>query len=176
MDIEHEREFREFVSSRSKSLLHTAYLVTGDWELGRDLLQGALAATARRWSKLNDKGMAEAYVRHAMYNAHIDRTRRLSWRRETSTDVLPEHAATVADPADAVVRRRELVDALKRLPRGQRAVIVLRYFEDRTDAEIADILGITTGTVRSQRHKALASLRVAVPHPHPISSPREATT
>ena len=160
MNAEQEHEFREFVSGRSKSLLHTAYLLTGDWELGRDLLQGALASTARKWSRLKDKSHAEAYVRRAMYNAHVDKTRLLSWRRESSTDSLPEHLSVVADPADAVARRRDIVDALKRLPRGQRAVIVLRYFEDRTDAEIADILGISAGTVRSQCHKALSSLRV----------------
>src|SRR5207245_774575 len=125
------------------------------------LLQGALAATARRWPKLHDRGEAEAYVRKAIYNAHIDHTRLLSWRREKSTAAVPDHAAE-SDPADDVAQRRDLVVALKKLPRGQRAVIVLRYFEDCTIDETAEILGISPGTVRSQRHKALKALRVSV--------------
>ncbi|WP_034263439.1 SigE family RNA polymerase sigma factor [Actinospica robiniae] len=164
MDAEHEREFRDFVASRSKSLLHTAYLLTGDWEQGRDLLQTALAGTARRWARLHDRQSPEAYVRRALYHAHIDRFRRPGWGRETATAEPPERAPSGAglDHADAVAQRRDLVAALRRLPKRQRAIVVLRYFEDRPDAEIADLLGISAGTVRSQTHKALTTLRVSM--------------
>lgn len=161
MNADEEREFREFVAARSRSLLHTAYLLTGDWEQGRDLLQTALASTARRWSRLRDRQQPETYVRRALYHAHVDRFRLLSWGKETVTDKLPDSSAQTADLADTVVQRQDIMAALRRLPRRQRAVIVLRYFEDRPDQEIAAILGIAQGTVRSQTHKALASLRAA---------------
>lgn len=160
MNADEERQFREFVAARSRSLLHTAYLLTGDWEQGRDLLQTALASTARRWSKLRDREQPEIYVRRALYHAQVDRFRLLSWGRETVTDMLPDRpSGQGADLADAVVQRQDIMAALRRLPKRQRAVIVLRYFEDRPDNEIATILGVAQGTVRSQTHKALASLR-----------------
>ena len=166
MDADHEREFRDFVELRSKSLLHTAYLLTGNWEQGRDLLQTALANTARRWPKLLNREQPEAYVRRALYHAHVDRSRRLGWGRETLTaeppDGAPSGAGAGADHADTVAQRQDLVAALRRLPKRQRAIVVLRYFEDRPDAEIADLLGITAGTVRSQTHKALTALRVTL--------------
>jgi RNA polymerase sigma-70 factor (sigma-E family) len=161
LDADEEREFRDFVTARSKPLLHAAYLLTGDWEQGRDLLQTALAATAGRWSRLTDRAQPEAYVRKALYHAHVDRSRRLGWGRETATAELPDRQDPGPDAADAVVCRQDIVAALRRLPKRQRAVVVLRYFEDRPDAEIADVLGISAGTVRSQTHKALLALRVA---------------
>jgi RNA polymerase sigma-70 factor (sigma-E family) len=160
MKAEDEREFREFVAARSKSLLHTAYLLTGDWEQGRDLLQTVLASTAARWPKLRDREQPEAYVRRGLYHAQVDRTRRLSWRRETVTAEPPEQVLPGGDCADAVAQRQDIVAALRCLPKRQRAVIVLRYFEDRPDSEIAEILGVTPGTVRSQTYKALTALRV----------------
>lgn len=161
MDIEDERQFREFVGARSKALLQTAYLLTGDWEHSRDLVQSALAGLARKWGQLADPGLAEAYTRKAIYHAHVDRTRRLSWRRERTTAIVPDRAVERSDPADQVAARRDLMAALRLLPPGQRAVVVLRYFEDRTDQDIAGVLGISTGTVRSQHHKALKALRVS---------------
>lgn len=162
MDIEDERRFREFVGARSKALLQTAYLLTGDWEHSRDLVQSALAGLARKWGQLADPEYAEAYTRKAIYHAHVDRTRRLSWRRERTTATVPETAAERSDPADLVAVRRDVMAALRQLPAGQRAVVVLRYFEDRTDQDIAEVLGISPGTVRSQHHKALKALRVNV--------------
>lgn len=163
MNADEERQFREFVAARSRSLLHTAYLLTGDWEQGRDLLQTALASTARRWSHLRDRQQPEIYVRRALYHAQVDRFRLLSWGRETVTDALPDQPSTQsADWADTVVQRQDIMAALRRLPKRQRAVIVLRYFEDRPDSEIAEILGIAQGTVRSQTHKALVSLRTSL--------------
>ncbi|MEU4038883.1 SigE family RNA polymerase sigma factor [Streptomyces collinus] len=155
----------------SKSLLYTAYLLTGDWEQGRDLLQTALASTARRWSKLRDREQPEFYVRRALYHAHVDRFRLLSWGRETVTDTLPDQpSGRGADWADVVVQRQDIMAALRRLPMRQRAVIVLRYFEDRPDDEIAAILGVARGTVRSQTPKALTSLRTTLAGAGPSAS------
>jgi RNA polymerase sigma-70 factor (sigma-E family) len=180
LDADHEREFRDFVALRSKSLLHTAYLLTGNWEQGRDLLQTALANTARRWSKLRDREQPDAYVRRALYHAYVDRSRRLGWGRETLTAEPPDGAPSVvgagADHADTVAQRQDLVAALRRLPKRQRAIVVLRYFEDRPDAEIADLLGITAGTVRSQTHKALTALRVTLRDQERTTAQTEAQT
>ncbi|MDH6519253.1 RNA polymerase sigma-70 factor (sigma-E family) [Streptomyces sp. SAI-135] len=177
MNADEERQFREFVAARSRSLLHTAYLLTGDWEQGRDLLQTALAATARRWSRLRDREQPEIYVRRALYHAQVDRFRLLSWGRETVTDTLPDQpSAQAADWADTVVQRQDIMAALRRLPKRQRAVIVLRYFEDRPDAEIAAILGVAQGTVRSQTHKALASLRTTLAEAGPPTASSTASS
>ncbi len=171
MNADDERDFREFVAARSRSLLHTAYLLTGDWEQGRDLVQTALASTARRWSRLRDRQQPEIYVRRAIYHAQVDRFRLLSWGRETVTDTLPDQPSAQGTTwADSVVQRHDIMAALRRLPRRQRAVIVLRYFEDLPDAEIAAILGIAQGTVRSQTHKALASLRTTLAEAEPSAS------
>ena len=171
MNADEERQFREFVAARSRSLLHTAYLLTGDWEQGRDLLQTALASTARRWSKLRDREQPEIYVRRALYHAQVDRFRLLSWGRETVTDSVPDQPSVQgANLADSVVQRQDIMAALRRLPKRQRAVIVLRYFEDRPDHEIAAILGVAPGTVRSQTHKALVTLRTALAEAGPSAS------
>jgi RNA polymerase sigma-70 factor (sigma-E family) len=171
LNADDEREFREFVAARSRALLHTAYLLTGDWEQGRDLVQTALASTARRWSRLRDRQQPEIYVRRAIYHAQVDRFRLLSWGRETVTDTLPDQQSAQGTAwADSVVQRQDIMAALRRLPRRQRAVIVLRYFEDRPDSEIAAILGVAQGTVRSQTHKALASLRTTLAEAEPSAS------
>ncbi|MGW3311043.1 SigE family RNA polymerase sigma factor [Streptomyces sp. NPDC001073] len=171
MNADDEREFREFVAARSRSLLHTAYLLTGDWEQGRDLVHTALASTARRWSRLRDRHQPEIYVRRAIYHAQVDRFRLLSWGRKTVTDTLPDPPSAQGTAlVDSVVQRQDIMAALRRLPRRQRAVIVLRYFEDRPDSEIAAIVGIAQGTVRSQTHKALASLRTTLAEAEPSAS------
>ncbi|WP_329550500.1 SigE family RNA polymerase sigma factor [Streptomyces sp. NBC_00696] len=171
MNADDEREFREFVAARSRALLHTAYLLTGDWEQGRDLVQTALASTARRWSRLRDRQQPEIYVRRVIYHAQVDRFRLLSWGRERGTDTLPDQPSAQGTAwADSVVQRHDIMAALRRLPRRQRAVVVLRYFEDRPDSEIAAILGVAQGTVRSQTHKALASLRTTLAEAEPSAS------
>jgi RNA polymerase sigma factor (sigma-70 family) len=101
----------------------------------------------------------------------VDRFRLLSRRRETLTHTVPDQpSGQVADWADTVVQRQDIMAALRRLPKRQRAVIVLRYFEDRPDHEIAAILGVAQGTVRSQTHKALASLRTTLAEAEPSAS------
>src|ERR1700743_2790010 len=117
VDIEDERRFREFVGARSKALLQTAYVLTGDWEHGRDLVQSALAGLARKWGQLAEPEHAEAYARKAIYQAHVDGTRRRSWGRERTTATPPDTVAARSDPADLVAARRDVMTALRQLPR-----------------------------------------------------------
>jgi RNA polymerase sigma-70 factor (sigma-E family) len=149
------REFDEFVVTRSSRLLRTAYLLTRDWALAEDLLQTALAKSWFAWGRLDDD--PEPYVRKVLVNTYASWWRR-RWRGETPTESLPESRSP--DPTNQVDDRDELWQALGRLPRRQRAVVVLRYFEDLGEAQTAEILGVSTGTVKSQASKALARLRL----------------
>jgi RNA polymerase sigma-70 factor (sigma-E family) len=156
MDATAEREFRDFVAVRSAALLRTAYLLTGQREAAEDLLQTSLAKAANRWSRLEQP---EAYVRKVMYHQQVNRWRLRSWSREQSTDAVPE----VAGPQDDAELRLSLAAALHRLAARQRAVLVLRYLDDLPEKEVADLLGISVGTVRSTTHRALARLRALCP-------------
>lgn len=149
--------FEEFVAARSTALWRSAYLLTGDAHRAEDLLQTALVKTWRRWGGLERRESAESYVRRAMATTYTDWWRR-RWRGEVPTGDLPEQAETVDATARADVRRDVLV-ALAGLTRGQRAVIVLRYFDDLTEQQTADALGVSVGTVKSQASRAIAALR-----------------
>jgi RNA polymerase sigma-70 factor (sigma-E family) len=148
-------EFADFVASRSPSLLRTARLLTGNWASAEDLLQDSLATCWRRWSRIS--GNPEPYVHKVMVNTYLSWSRRF-WTRERPTEELPERE--VDDETGRVDDTDELSAALRRLPRRQRAVIVLRYYDDLTEAETARILGVSVGTVKSQTSKALRALRV----------------
>lgn len=152
-----EATFAEFVAGRSQALLRSAYLLTGDAGQAEDLLQTALAKTWRHWRRVSRDGGGEAYVRRVLYTTYATWWRR-RWRAELPTDQPPEQAGT-DDAYAGVDQRTTLLRALAKLPRGQRAVVVLRYFEDRTEAETATILACTVGTVKSQTARALARLR-----------------
>jgi RNA polymerase sigma-70 factor (sigma-E family) len=166
MSPDHEREFREFVAARSADLLRTAYFLSGgDIHDAQDLLQSALIATARRWSRIVKRDQAEAYVRRAMARQQINRWRSRTRRPETLVSTPPEHP-TDRDEQVGVDLRPGLMAALRTLPPRQRAVVVLRYYEDRPEAEVAELLGISVGTVRSQSAKALAKLRAIYPSPN----------
>jgi RNA polymerase sigma-70 factor (sigma-E family) len=150
--------FREFVESRGQALSRTAYLLTGDHQLAQDLLQQALTSTAAHWRRVLAGGNPEGYVRRAMVNERTS-----WWRRRRYTEIggdsLVARAPAVADETDSVVRRVALERALRSLPPRQRAVVVLRYFEDMTESQVAEALGCSVGTVKSQTHVALARLR-----------------
>lgn len=146
-------EFDSFVAARGPSLLRTAFLLTGDPHRAEDLVQTALGKTWPRWGSI-DAGPREAYVRKVMLTTYIAWWRR-RWNAEYPTASLPEHPATDRD----LDQRRDLLTALAALPKGQRAVIVLRYFEDLTEVQTAELLGCTVGTVKSQGARALATLR-----------------
>ncbi|MGI5493665.1 SigE family RNA polymerase sigma factor [Microtetraspora malaysiensis] len=151
-------DFREFVLARQQTLMRTAYLLVGDAHLAEDLLQSVLTKVVGHWSKLSRDGNPEAYTRKALVNQYI------SWRRRSSLELPsadpPEHGAS---HDNATLDRIVLRQALAKLTRKQRAVIVLRFWEDLTEAQTADTLGCSIGTVKSQTHHALARLRVLAP-------------
>ncbi|MGE5828870.1 MAG: SigE family RNA polymerase sigma factor [Micromonosporaceae bacterium] len=154
-------EFDAFVRSRTPALLRSACLLTGDQHLAEDLVQAALARCHRSWTRLRDTGNAEAYTRRVMYHLQV-----AWWRRSRVAESLsaqPPERAGAGDHAAATVVWLTLRPALLRLTARQRAVLVLRFFEDRTEAEAADLLGVTLGTVKSQTAKALARLRAVAP-------------
>ena len=154
-------EFDEFVAARSSGLLRTAYLLTHDHALAEDLLQTALTKAWFAWSRI--EGRPEPYVRKVLVNTYATWWRR-RWHGEVATEKLPEHGGTPAHRTDDAMGAsdtgHDLWQAMDRLPRRQRAVVVLRYFEDLTETETARLLGCSVGTVKSQTSKALAKLRI----------------
>ncbi|WP_344915259.1 SigE family RNA polymerase sigma factor [Streptosporangium oxazolinicum] len=164
MDAAEERRFREFVSARSPALMRLAFLLTGgDQHAAEDLLQTALARTVAGWSRVETP---EAYVRQVMYRQQVS-----WWRRRRETVVAEPPEGTVADGTPGADLRIVMRRALARLTPRQRAVLVLRYYEDLPEAEVAGILGCSVGTVRSTAHRSLARLRVLAPElrePHTI--------
>ena len=155
--------FEAFVAARSRHLLHAAHLLTGDRHGAEDLLQTALTKAYLRWDRI-DSDDPEGYVRRTMVNAHTDWWRRKPWR-EQPTERLPE--TRVPDGSSAYEERSAVLDALATLSARQRAVVVLRYYEGLSEAEIAATLGCSTGTVKSAASRAMAKLRV---HPGLASS------
>lgn len=148
--------FEGFVAGRGQALQRFGYALTGDWALAEDLLQTALAKAYPRWSRVR-RDDPEAYVRRIMINTWSSWWRR-RWRGELPAGKLPEVAGP--DSFNGVEHRQALRSALGGLPPGQRAVVVLRYHQDMSEAQVADLLGISVGTVKSQAAKALASLRL----------------
>ena len=161
MDKADELRFEAFVHARAPQLLRTAFLLTGDRGHAEDLLQQALERTARRWARLD--GAPEAYARVVIVNLARDRWRRRKARVAEMPIFEAADAVDVHDHADHVATRDALVAALRRLPRRQRAVVVLRYFDQLTEAETADALSITVGTVKSTSSRALSRLRELLP-------------
>ena len=149
--------FDGFVAARGDALWRSAWLLTADHQLAEDLVQTALAKSWRSWDRVGPGGF-EPYVRRVLFTTYVSWWRR-KWRGERPTEVLPEAGATVPDTDT----RNDLVAALAGLPKGQRAIVVLRYFEDLTEQQTADLLGIKVGTVKSQCSRALAALRSS-PH------------
>ena len=154
-----EEEFRDFVAARGQALLRTAYLLTGDRQLAEDLVQAALEKAYPRWGTIRVAAAAEAYVRQVMYREQVSR-----WRRRRLVEVpaaeLPEWRLD-SRAGDAVEDHLVLQQALQQIGRRQRTVLVLRYFEDLSEQQVADVLGISLGTVKSQAHRGLVRLREA---------------
>ena len=149
-------EFEVYVACRRRSLLRTAWLLTGDWHAAEDLVQTALMRCYPKWGRLHAQSEADAYVRRAIFNTYVS-LRRRKWRGELACAVVPE--SSDGDISDEVVQSQMMLAALARLAPRQRAVIVLRFYEDLTEADTALSLGCTVGTVKSQTAKALRSLR-----------------
>lgn len=150
-------DFTAFVRERGPALVRIAYTMTGDQQSAEDLVQAALAKAYTRWSRIS--GDAEPYLRRIIYNDRVSGWRR---RREFPVAELPETAAGRAHDHDTTLRLA-LRQALLSLPPRQRAVLVLRYLEDRSVEETADVLGCRPGTVASQSTRALRKLKELVP-------------
>ena len=166
-------DFSAYMSARQAALYRTAYLLAGDHAGAEDLLQNAFAKLYLSWDKVRDHGALDGYVRRIMVNEHNSLWRRAWKRREHSTDTMPETGVhdTYDDGLGAALWQH-----VQTLPPKQRSVIVLRYYEQLSEAEIADVLGISVGTVKSQASRALAGLRARAPRsldpngPHPDES------
>ena len=155
-------EYDAFVRSRTPALLRSAYLLTGDQHLAEDLVQAALARTHRSWGRLYESGNAEACTRKVMYHLQV-----AWWRRSRVAEVFPGAVPDLPQNAtrfdDQAAVRATLRQALSRLTTRQRAVLVARFFEDRSEAETAELLGVNVGTVKSQTARALRRLRAVSP-------------
>ena len=152
------RDFDEFVRQRSRPMLRTAWLLTGgDWGLAEDLAQTAISQVWRHWDRVSLMEAPEAYVHKVMVNTFLS-WRRRRWMSEISTERFVVAPATTGG-FTRVDTREILRHALQQLPARQRAVITLRYFEGRSEAETAAIMGCSAGTVKSQASRALAKLR-----------------
>jgi RNA polymerase sigma-70 factor (sigma-E family) len=158
-------EFEQYMAARQPSLLRTAYLLTGDRHGAEDLVQVSLAKLYLSWDKVQKRELIDGYLRRIMVNENNSLWRRAWKRREVTTDEVPDRVG-VADRPDHG-ESSALWEFVQTLPRKQRAVVVLRYYEDLSEAEVAETLGISVGTVKSQSSRALAALRERV-HTQPI--------
>ena len=163
MAPDRDADFAAYMAARQPSLLRTAYLLTGDRHTAEDLVQVAFAKLYLSWDKVQRRELVDGYVRRILVNEHSSLWRRAFKRREVVSDALPEtHTVDRTDDGESAA----LWAFVQTLPRRQRAVIVLRYYEDLSEAETADVLGISVGTVKSQASRALAAMRSRV-HDHP---------
>ena len=159
-------DFTAFVVAASGRLMRRAYLITGDVGAAEDLLQTALERAYRHWQRVRQQDGPEAYVRRILVNAATDDWRRHGRLHRVGLDEIVTPAAEDAALA-ALPDRDELMARLRDLPAGQRAVLVLRYFDDLTEAETARVLGLSVGTVKSQHARAMARLRMLQPDGRP---------
>ena len=148
-------DFRDFVERQWAPLLRTAYLLTGDRGHAEDLVQAVLEKTHRRWDRVSTMDAPVAYVRKAMVNTAT------SWRRRRRVSEVPLLAGDgpASDPYSRIDQRQQVLAGLRRLPPRMRTVLVLRYFEDLSEADVADALGCSVGSVKSQASRGLDRLR-----------------
>jgi RNA polymerase sigma-70 factor (sigma-E family) len=156
---EKDAEFSEYMAARQPSLLRTAYLLTGDRHTAEDLVQTALAKLYLGWDRVQRHESLDGYVRRILVNEHNSLWRRPWKRRETSAAELPEPPS---EPEPRPAHDADLWAFVQTLPRKQRAAVVLRYYEELSEAETAAVLGVSVGTVKSQTSRALASMRARV--------------
>jgi RNA polymerase sigma-70 factor (sigma-E family) len=158
----HVEEFTSFARERSHALLRSAYLLTGDQHLAEDLVQASLARTYLAWRRIDGPGNVEAYARRVMYHQQVS-----WWRRRRAAEWLtadpPEPRGPGTDTSDGTDVRLMLRDALRKLPPKQRVVLILRFFEDYTEAEAAAVLDVRIGTIKSQTARGLARMRAIAP-------------
>jgi RNA polymerase sigma-70 factor (sigma-E family) len=177
VDAQAKEDFRSYVAARSPALMRTAYALTGNRADAEDLLQTALAKTYLSWERIRQREAVDGYVRRVMVNTQT------SWWRRRKVDEhpmgeLPERASG-RDAVSDLALHDALWTALSGLPRRQRAMVVLRYYEDLSEAETAAVLGVSVGTVKSATSRALAKLRegsglrddARLALPEPVSTP-----
>jgi RNA polymerase sigma-70 factor (sigma-E family) len=155
-ESDRDAQFSDYMAARRPRLLRAAYLLTADRHLAEDLVQSTLAKVYLSWDNVRSRELLDGYVWRILLNEHRSMWRRAWRRREISTDEVPERAVDAVEPDEVVTALWELV---KTLHNRQRAVIVLRYYEQLSEAETAEVLGVSVGTVKSQTSRALASLR-----------------
>lgn len=166
MTADDDASFSSFVNARGTALMRTAFLLTGNTRDAEDLLQDVLAKTYAAWPRMRSTDAAESYVRVA-----LPRTAATSWRRRKREVVVSDPPDRASHATDRLTDRSEMWDHLRALPPRQRAVLVLRYYENLSEVEIAEALRCSTGTVKSQASKALATLRRRLSTPTvPVSS------
>jgi RNA polymerase sigma-70 factor (sigma-E family) len=161
---EEEAQFSVYVTARRDRLRRTAYLLCGDWHRADDLTQIAFVKLYGAWGEIRDYAALDAYVRRCLMRVAVDESRR-PWRRESVVDELPDHAQLSggsADLAAGVVDRELIRQALEAVPPGQRAVLVLRYYEGMDVAGTAAALECSEGNVKSQTARGLAALKTAL--------------
>ena len=152
------RGFERFVADRGRALWRAAWLLTGDSHHAEDLVQTALSKCYTRYDDMDGDESFEAYVRTSIYRTFVSWWRRMSWRNET-----PSETAAESEASETLSSLRiDIMRALDGLPRMQRAVLVLQYLEDRSVDDIAALLGVTSGTVKTHSHRGRAALRGSV--------------
>jgi RNA polymerase sigma-70 factor (sigma-E family) len=154
-------EFSAWMAARQPALLRTAYLLTGDHHSAEDLVQTTLAKVYLSWDKVHRREVIDGYARRVLINENNSVWRRAWKKREVSSDVLPDRTGVVDEYDEG--QSSALWQFVQTLPRKQRAVVVLRYYEELSEAETAEALGISVGTVKSQASRALATLRNQAP-------------
>jgi RNA polymerase sigma-70 factor (sigma-E family) len=149
--------FAQFVEARQRALQRTAWLLTGDWAVAEDLVQTALVRSWPRWERIRRRDDPEVYVRRTMVNTWAS-WRRRRWWGERPSEVVPDTQAAV-DVATEVTVRIAVQGALRSLTARQRAVLVLRVFDDLSEVQVAQVLDCAVGTVKSTMAQAAARLR-----------------
>lgn len=166
MDSRTEAEFAEFMRGRWSALVRLGYGLTGDERLGEDLARAALAKAYASWPRVLRAGDPDVYLRRIVLNGSIGKVRRRRGRERKPGD---EAGPETVQPARVDDGRPALLEALMRLPAGQRSVVLLRYWMDMTEAQVAAVLGCSVGSVRNQASRALAGLQVGEVVPEEVS-------
>lgn len=159
MDQSQERAFADFVDGVSPRLLTLAWYLTGSAHEAQDLVQETLERVYLRWTRLSDIESAPSYARRVLTNLRTDKWR--ARRREVLVATAPTDAA-VSGHAEEAAGRVDLASALQTLPQRERTIVVLRYYADESERSVAQMLGVTTGTVKTAAHRGLAKLRLAL--------------
>jgi RNA polymerase sigma-70 factor (sigma-E family) len=158
--------FAEYYRNRAEVMRGTAYLLCGDWHRAEDLVQNAFTKLYLAWDRVSRHEVLDGYLRRIIVRGYFDQRRRGWWHRERVPGTVPEQA----DRVDGAEDRLVLLRALARLPRRQRAVLVLRYWEDLPVAEVAGLLNCAPGTVKSQASRGLQTMRDLLPDLLPAST------